>query len=71
MKNQPGNHEKPWKTNLVPWKTIKTMKNQPETMKNHEKHWKNMKNGVGQERKNVTHAGSQLTSEMGEGVGQE
>ena len=60
MKNQPGtmkNHKKPWKTYGKP-------------TCNHEKPWKTVK-GVGQEQKNVTHAGSQLTSKMGEGVGQE
>ena len=77
MKSQPvtmKNHEKPtWNHDKPTWNHEKPC-TQPKTMKNHETTLKNHGNQGGgralQEKpKNETHAGSQLTSEMGEGVG--
>ena len=83
LKNMETN-QKPWKNMKLPWKTWKPTKNHEKPWNHLEKPWKPTKNhettlknhgnqgggrALQEKRKNVTHAGSQLTSEMGEEVG--
>ena len=83
IKNPPGTIENQTGTTTKPENLPGTIKNQPGTMKNHENcpgTMKNHENPPGTIKnhekptwncKNVSHAGSQLTFEMGEGAGQE
>ena len=61
--------KKPWKPAKNHETNLKNHGNQPKTMKNHETTLKNHGNQGGgralqEKRKNVTHAGSQLTFQM-------